>query len=960
MTLKIFHNELDASECTERSYNCLLTEWLQVREQYPNARLYKDVVCVQNDITPKTKLDAWALKDVTGNYQVLCHAGDPLTLGIIAAVISVGMAVYTYLNMPDMQTPQDTSGSPNNSLAQRQNKHRVGERVPDIYGKRKVIPDLISPIYRYYQDNIQVEECLLCTGTGWFEIDENDIKEGETPVNTIEGASISIYEPGVSVISPTPQIQIGAAFNGLPLVTKQVSSIDGKQILKPPNSGYLKYNGLSFKSPNIIQAQVLQDEREEVSWDDGLSIFVRGLVSMFSQFTKEFLSGEKVIIRDAIFGNIADSTISGNTNIDITDGVLTIASKQNINAPNEFKKIRITTLLVSDENGGSLNLAGEYAVDSITKSGSNDAYIYEVTLAAGYKDINPSFYMLTVDTTGVSSGVLTDNDNNIDLSGEYIISSVTNTELTLVNPAAVNSDWNKLNDITAQQASDFLYKQVIFASSKDNYIGWYYAGNNDSIGFILNFLAASGIYQDELGKQVAIEVEYQMVVDGVPTGLVYKYGDVMRGIGNNRNPIGLTIQRELPNAGQFRFRVKRANDNRDYKGKDGSLIDDVTFESAYGYYETKRSVYEYDTVARLRRMAIGSGTNATELNMIAHRKLDTIDGFLPTSDFADIAIAMALDPYIGRMDASEVDVDSFYDLSDEIATYFGTDKASEFNYTFDDKYASYQEMIFTVAESVFCTARREAGLHFFNFERETTNSLALFNHRNIKPESMAVTEFFGIQDNYDGIEFKWRDPDDNYGEAIIKLPDDLRTNYKTIESHGVTNLLQAHFLANRAWNKLKFNRKAIEATVYGEGDLVTRMDRIAVVDSTVPILCSGQVELQENTILTLDYPAMLDETKSYVVHLQLKNSTVDVIDIVGQLSDYQIEIARIPMMPLVTVGVAHAVFNITEATDIEADAYLISEKSAKGLFESTVSAMSYDRRYYKNDKDYINGLIALN
>ena len=954
MTLKIFHNELDASDFVERQYTCLLTEWLQVREQYPNARLYKDVICVKNDITPKTKLDAWALKDTTGNYQVLCHAGDPLTLGIIAAVISVGMAVYTYLNMPDMQTP-DTSGSPNNSLAQRQNKYRVGERVPDIYGKRKVIPDLVSPIYRYYQDNVQVEECLLCTGTGWFEIDEDTVSEGETPIKTIEGASISIYEPGQSLISATPQTQIGTAFTDLPLVTKQVSSIDGKQILKSPNNGLLRYKGLSFVAPNKITALAFQGTADDIAWGGDTLGFINNQLTAFADFTKEFSTGEAVVISGAVFGSIADSTISGNTNVDITSGVLTIASKLNINNPNEYKKIRLASLLVDDESGASLSLAGEYPVDSITKSGSTDAYVYEVTLSSGFKDINPSFYLLTVNTVGVASAVLTSNANNIDLSGEYTISSLTSTELTLVNPSAVNSDWNRIGEITPQQATDFLNKLITFNSSKDNFTGWLYAGSKESTGFILNFLASSGIYKEDRAKQVAIEVEYQAInTNGVPVGAIMKHGDVMQGIANDRNPIGMTLKKQLPQAGQFRFRVRRANDN----GDSSNLIDDVVFESAYSFYETTKSVYEYDTINRLRRMAIGSGTNASELNMIAHRKLDTIDGFMATSDFADISNAMALDPYIGRMTPSEVDSESFYDLSDEIATYFGTDKACEFNYTFDAKNSSYQEMIFTVAESVFCTARREAGLHFFNFERETSNSLALFNHRNIKPESMAVTEFFGIQDNYDGIEFKWRDPDDDYGEAIIKLPDELRTNYKTIDSQGVTNGMQAHFLANRAWNKLKFNRKAIEATVYGEGDLVTRMDRIAVVDSTVPILCSGQVELQENTILTLDYPAILDETKSYVIHLQLKNSTVDVIDIVGQLGDYQIELGRIPMMPLVTDGVAHAVFNITEATDVEADAYLISEKSANGLFESTISAMAYDSRYYPNDKDFINGLIT--
>lgn len=953
MMLKIFHNELDASEFAEHFYTCLLTEWIAVREQYPQARLYKGTICVQNDITPKTKLDAWALKDVTGDYQILCHAGTPLAFGIIAAVISVGVAVYTYMNMPEMNAPQDIAGSPNNSLAQRQNKHRVGERAPDIYGKRKVIPDLISTVYRYYEGSVQVEECLLSIGTGSFAINEDTINEGETPINTIDGASISIYEPGQSTISPNPQIQIGSVFDKLQIVTKQVSAIDGKQTLLSPNSARISTRSVTVNSPNEISVPSDTINESGREWNDDFGAWVDYKIEGSVDFSYKFTAGEKVTISNAIYGTVEDIRLSGNTNVAM-DGVLTIATSIDVVNPDNYKRVRIASLLINDPVSGALDLAGEYDVASITKSGSSGAYFYEVTLSGSFAATNPSFSLLTEDAVALTASVLTGNSNNVDLSGTYTVASTNGGVLKLVNPVATNADWGKVDSLTAAQKQQFLSRQVLIKGSKDNFIGWYYAGSKDSTGFILNFLAQNGIYDGDDSKQVTIEVEYQMVVDGVPTGQVYRYGDVMQGVANNRNPIGITLRKDLPQAGQFRFRVKRENDN----GDSASLIDDVVFESAYSYYETKKSVYEHDTIVRLRRMAIGSGTNASELNMIAHRKLDTPNGFLPTSNFADISIAMACDAYIGRMDASEVDSQSFYDISDEIAAYFGTDKACEFNYTFDDKYASYQEMIFTVAEAVFCTARREGGLHYFSFERETPNSLALFNHRNIAPESMSVTEFFGIQDNYDGVEFKWRDPSDNYSEVILKLPDELRTNYKTIDSQGVTNHIQAHLLAHRAWNKLRYNRKAIEFTAYGEGDLVTRMDRIAIVDSTVPILCSGQVELQENTVLTLDYPVSLDESKSYVVHLQLKNSTVDVIEIIGQTGDDQIELARIPMMPLVTDGIAHAVFNITEATEIEADAYLVSEKAGKGVFESTISAMAYDSRYYPNDKDYINGLIA--
>ncbi|MCE1272433.1 MAG: hypothetical protein LWW88_12940 [Acinetobacter sp.] len=960
MKLKIYQNELDVSEFIEKDYECLLKEWMQIREQFPLARLYKDSVCVQNDVTPKTRQDALDLLNADADYFVVCHAGAALPAWAIwaALAVSVAVSVYAYMNMPKVNTGAESSGSSNNSLSQRQNKHRANQRINDQYGTVKSIPDLIAPVYRYYKDNVQVEECLLCIGRGYYEINPDSIKEAETPVNTIEGASISIYEPSYSLVGASPQIKIGEAFEEYPLVAKQISSIDGKQTLLSPNSGELKYKFVSFSDNKVAVTNGVQYVNTEWTWSYITSTFMFKPDNVYADFTSKFASGEQIIIENAIFGSVNDSTISGTTDVD-TAGILTIATSIDINNPNYFKKIRVVSLLVNDATAGDLDLAGEYKVDSIVKSGSSGAWVYTVTLNSNFGEVNPNFTLLSADTSGVLSGVLTDNDNNIDLSGTYTIASVSSNEITLVNPATVNSDWNRLGELTSQQVNDMLNRAVTFKGSSENFIGWYYGGNKDTTGFILNFLAQNGIYDGDRAKQVAIEVHYQQVIDGVPTGAIHKVGSTMQGTASNRNPIGMTIKQAFSFTGQFRFRVKRINDN----GNSASLVDDVVFESAYGYYQTLKSWYDDVTVARLKRLAIGSGTNASELNMIATRKLYSYStgvqsaSRIATNNFADIVVDIATDPYVGRMQLSEIDVQSLYELSDEIEDYFGTSKACEFNYTFDDKNSSYQEMIFMIAEAVFCTARRENGLHYFSFERETPNSLILFNHRNMKPESLNINDLFGIQDDYDGVELKWHDPSDNYAEAVIKLPDDLQTNYKTIETVGVTNPLQAHFLAWRVWNKLRFNRKAVEFTAYGEADLVTRKDRIALVDSTVPILCSGEIEQQDNTVLTLDYPVNLDPLKQYVIHLQLKTGVVDVIDIVQQIDDFRVEIARIPLMPLVVDGVAHATFSITLATESDFDAYLIEEKDPSATFESTVRAIQYDPRYYSNDKDHINELI---
>lgn len=957
MKLRIYTNELDPTEFNEKEYDCLLRDWLNIREEYPEARLYKDSICAQNDVTPKTREEALQLLHADGDYFVLCHAGEPLTIFlVVVTVLSAALAIYTYMNMPE--TPDQASGSGNNSLASRQNKHRTSERAPDIYGKVKSIPDLIAPLYRYYADNVQVEEALLSIGTGYFEIDPDQIKEGETPINTIEGASLSVYEPN-TLNTGTAQIQIGEAFADPPIVAKQVSSVDGKQKLISPNNAVKVYKGVSFNGNTVsVSGSTVQGKLDKYSWNSITAAFLYQSQNVYADFNDHFVNGEQIIIENAIYGSAPNINISGTTDVD-ANGILTIASATNIIDPEKYKKIRISSLTIDDPVEGQLSLAGEYSVSSITKTGSTGAWFYEVELAPNFMETNINFGRMSADGTGILSAVLTDHDENIDLSGTYTISSVSSNDITLVNPASVNPDWLLLSSLTQQQIADMLGRSIAFKGTSENFIGWYYAGNKDTEGMILNFLAANGIYEGDRAKQVAIEVHYQQVVNGVPTGQIYKTGVVMQGKANNRDQVGATVRETLPFTGQFRFRAKRINDN----GSNANLIDDVVFESAYSFYETKKLAYEYDTTIRLKRLAIGSGTNASELNLPVTRKLYSYrDGIqsaerIPTSNFADIVINMALDPFIGRFDISEIDVQSLYEVSDEIEAYFGTPKACEFNYTFDNKSSSYQEMVFAVAESVFCTARRENGKHFFTFEKETPNSLILFNHRNIKPESLTKTNLFGVADEYEGIEFKWRDAEDDYAEAVIKLPHDGLANYKTIESNGVTNAIQAHFLAHRAWNKMQFNRKTIEFTAYGEADLVTRNDRIAVVDDVFKMLGSGEVEAQNNTVLTLDNPINLDEGEGYVIHLQLKDGSVDVINIVNQLDENQVELARIPLMPLVMDKVVNATYSITKASDQESEAYLIQEKSPSATFETAVSAIKYDARYYSNDKDHINNLI---
>jgi len=390
----------------------------------------------------------------------------------------------------------------------------------------------------------------------------------------------------------------------------------------------------------------------------------------------------------------------------------------------------------------------------------------------------------------------------------------------------------------------------------------------------------------------------------------------------------------------------------------------------------QKFVYDDLTIVRTRVIADKTALSIKnrQLSMIATRKLYSYASGvksqqrIATNNFADIVCAVTEDPFIGRRSVSELDVVGLYQTSNYIQSYFGTYKATEFNHTFDQANQSYEETLAQIASMVFCNARRESGKIYFQFERTNPSSSILFNHRNKKPGSETRTEKFGVTNEYDGVEVSWIDPDDSWTEKTLKLPDENITNPKKIELSGVTNKYQAHFLAHRAWNKTRYQRETVQFTAYGEADLITINDRIAVTDDTIPSLVpigdgftQGEVAEWVGQNIAVSQPVQLKADQSYIIHLQLPNGSIETMQVVQGSDEWHLVLERLPTLPLVTSWdgkVAPTVYSITLSQNKDSEAYLVSEKSPSGTFESQITAINYDIRYYKNDSDYLNNLIT--
>ncbi len=935
--LRIFRNPVDGGdEVLHIRTDKVLETFIEVKKKSPQARIFLHPACQQNDVTPSNHIDAASLQMLakTNDFDIVCEAGEPLTIFLVAtAVLSAGLAIYTYLNMPDVPEMNQKSG--NNELSNRVNRERIKGRVPDPFGTNKCVPDLIAPPILYYkEDGVEVEECLMCIGRGEFEI--TDIKDGDTFGSTIDGFSTSVYAPGMS-LTGTPQIRIGEAFTEAPLVGKKSSAITGQTLEAPTES--------------VIDTAI--EGTMYPQYPNRLYLVGGGLDATFSV-------GESVVVNSERIG-VADVQLSGSTNVE-TNGVITIGSAVNIENPNNFKSIQIETLLIQDDLNGLLDLAGRYEVASILKSGS---FAYEIALINPVS-VNPNWALLTEDNLANSSTILTNNSNSVDISGNYAnITAVTSDFIELEIPVEYQSEWDKLNGITVDSATIDLQKYT------DNWLGWFYINSNEIEKLIFNFYFPKGVFSvGTNGKNyhhnIAYMIEYQELRDNQPYGPVstFSYAETYK----NTSAFGLSKIMDLNGSFAEGIRVRVRRTHEEQGSAKTTRVNELKLKSVYACSYLKKLVYPDVTLVRSRTVATDGALSVKERqwNCIGTQKLYSYASGArslskqPTNDFADIVVAITLDPLIGRRTLNDLDVQGIYATSQEIKNYFGTPLAAHFNYTFDQGSQSFEEALAQIASCVGSNARREGSQIYFQFEKENPNSSILFNHRNKRPFSETRSEKYGVDRDHDGVEVTWIDPADGWVESIIRLPDEFIANPKKLELSGVTNKYQAHFLAHRAWNKIQYQREMVKFTAYGEADLVSLNDRIAVVDDVVPTLTSsGDIAYWQGQNISISQPVELDPTKSYTIHLQHLNRSVETMLVTQGADEYSLVLERLPVLPLVVKSEydEYAKYSITLSTEKDSEAFLITEKSHSGPFESEVTAINYDTRYYSNDKDHINNLI---
>ncbi|HGF9306879.1 TPA: host specificity factor TipJ family phage tail protein [Acinetobacter baumannii] len=903
-----------------------------------HARIYHNHIAESCDVTPNNprtiNSQIQHLQSLEGEFYVVIEPEWLQFVYYAIVAIMAAYSIYTVLTMPKPQAP--TVGSSNNELSQRSNQARLNARIPDIFGRVRSYPDLIAQTYTIYKDGIEIEECLMCIGRGYFQI--LDMRDGDTDVANIAGTSVSVYDPFTSIVG-TPIYQVGESFTELPKFVRTSASING-QTIELPNKAVLESSNVWFQSPNLIKGTGLD-------------------------FTQYFAANDRVALSGAVYG-VQDVNLSGSIMVN-EDKMVIIESSTNIDNPNLFKGLQLTGALVDivtvtgtppDEvtETNTRDLSGQYVVSGVTKTVITGGFHYEITLSNPEK-VNANWQYVNNSYTITAGAVLNRNTNSITLDDTYTINSVTADTIALVNPSAINSDWDKLLTLPNQstQGQEVL---VRFDAVSSKYVGWFNFDMPEATQAVFNFFFPNGLfYQDSKGgvweEKITVIIELQAIdSNGNPVGSITTINQEIRA--NNKSQFGKTIYIDLPTAGSFRFRLSRTTATQAGKTQDTCKI-----KSVYGMADSTISDYGNVTIVRSRTVATDGALSIKErkLNCLVNRKLP-IDGTGPlqvTRSAGQALINLALDQYIGRRTSAEVDIAQINAEIAKVNAYFGSDLMSEFNYTIDDDNLSFEEIAGMVASSAFCEPYRFGSLTRLKFEQPQENAVLLFNHRNKVPLTEKRSYTFGVQKDYDGVELEYTSDVDDARVKYIIPEDTTPKNPLKITTTGIRNEAQAKVRAWREWNKLRYKYMSCEVEVLDESELLIRNDRILVADNTIVDTQDGEVEAVDGLIIQTSQECTFDVGSDYFIHLQISNATVDVVPCTAGVDKYHVVLSRPPVQPLVVSDDRYVktLYTLVRADQTESQAFMLEELTPQTQMTNTLKASNYDARFYERDHDFI-------
>ena len=611
------------------------------------------------------------------------------------------------------------------------------------------------------------------------------------------------------------------------------------------------------------------------------------------------------------------------------------------------------------------NFSGNYTIASLDASRiypSNPAAVN-----AAWADL-PLYVNDRSSYGAVDVFTVTTPQRTVNLSGIYEIVSVSTYSMTVSNPAAIAPDWNALQ---FYPNNEVMPAHTALQTTGQNWVGPFFIDNPHTEYVYFNFVALNGLYKENNDGQFKTLVDLEVLVypcdeNGLVTGAAQSWTPTLVGSSTEKSEVAQTLKAGLAVPGYQLIYVRRTTEKDE--NFDGSVIDQVKWKDAYAVVTETRQSFGDVTTVQTKTYATGGALALKErrFNCLVTRKIPFIIDFAggypytpiydpdlqPTKDAAQIFCALSMAPKFGARTENELNFYSIFRARQEVIDYFGDPQACEFSYTFDNVEMSYEEAAQAIANTAFCVAYRIGSQIYWSANTAQQKPVLLFNHRNKLPGSEKRSITFGPNEDYDGIEFEWINPEDDSVETFYIPEDQSAVSPKKVNSIGIRNQRQATWHAWRHYYRMLYQTETVTFDATEEASLLVHQNRILVADNTRADTIDGEVQDQEVLQLTLSQPAVLDPAKNWNIFLQHYDGTTEsipatpvpeVLDVIKNVYFLKIGGIRFP---------------------VPADAALISKGDALTIVatsftDPTNGVLNLDGTYTVVAVDAITGIIIL-
>lgn len=555
--------------------------------------------------------------------------------------------------------------------------------------------------------------------------------------------------------------------------------------------------------------------------------------------------------------------------------------------------------------------------------------------------------------------VVISSGNNAQLQGYYPVVSVSSVELR-IDISSNLTPWSMLGSATWPLAP----KDTRTIGPADTYTksltDWVTIDRIKPERLVANISADNGMYKDN-GKRskqsasVVAELQYQLIDgNGNPYGdVLTKQGTVS---GRSADFTGVSIIANLPTPSAVRVRARRVtNLDLDY---DGQVVDEIKYVNLYGQIKDSTPNYGNRTTIHTARKQTprASAVKQPQIKLVVTEKVNryigngAFDSALTNNTQAvQSLIRLMRDPVVGGLVLSNANMDQLLAVQNEVESYFGTALSGQFCYTFDNYQTTAQDIITTIAESIFCTSYRNGKNIILDFERPRIGPEMVFTHRSKTPDAEKWTRQFSDKDAFDSVKYSYIDPNTNIKETIT-IPEDGGVKTDTYDSKGVRNYKQAYWHAWRRHQKNQLNKVSVEFTATEEGIFAVPGRPISVVKGSRVAPYDGYVVAVNGLELTLSQPVSFAEGDDHSVILKRRDGSVQSVAVTPGTSDRKVVMQSAPQEAIYTDNSAlKTEFSFGSEQRHNAQMMLVSTVDPGSDRTAKITAYNYHQDYYLYD-----------